>query len=147
MNGKSWTLTQKKQRRWFKNSSHGKEILMEKLLIKERFLSEAWLYYIWKKLLYLLESAKIIVLFVMKQWKIKRKRKGAYCVVVYFYLRPDFFISWFTGIFFSDLGSGGGGGGGGAKIINKKALKMTSFFFFQSFFFFNISRKTVKLVR
>ena len=52
----------------------------------------------------------------------------AVCVI-----RPEFFISWFTGFFFSDLGLRG------RKKINKKALKMTSWlvifrvFFFQSF--------------
>ena len=35
-------------------------------------------------------------------------------------LRPDYFISWFMGFFFSDLGSGG------RKKREKKALKMTS---------------------
>ena len=52
--------------------------------------------------------------------------------------RPDFFLLVDLREFFSDLGSGG-------PKKNTKALKMTSQSFF--FFFFNISRKTVKLVR
>ena len=53
------------------------------------------------------------------------------------------FISWFTGFFFSDLGSGGGGGGGGGGLV------IFELFFSQSFFFFFLisPEKTVKLVR
>ena len=50
-------------------------------------------------------------------------------------IRPVFFISWFTGFFFSELVRGGGGGGG-------KLLKLTGHF--QSFIF-NIC-KTSKVI-
>ena len=67
-------------------------------------------------------------------------------------IRPEFFLLVDLQDIFSDLGSGG------RKKRNKKALKMTSWSFSELFFFllfselffffsFNISSKTVKLLR
>ena len=57
------------------------------------------------------------------------------CILII--LGQIFFISWFTGIFFSDLGSGGR--------EKKRALKMTSqLVIFRAVFFFNISRTNSK---
>ena len=67
------------------------------------------------------------------------------------YLGQIFFISWLTGIFFTDLGSGGRKKKKKSSENDQLTGHFQSFFFFFFFFFFNIfnffiSPETVKLV-